>query len=153
MEGGPIMRESRQIEGGTGAAPVQEMQLAGRHSLSVERMADGSEGNLLRLFRKDGQVCLTIEVTEKGPVIKFEGAALTVQAAGDLVVEAERIALAARKELALASGGNLSLHAAGDLTSEARIQTIRAQLGNVNVKANDDVRLDGERVMVNCVET
>jgi hypothetical protein len=38
----------------------------------------------------------------------------------------------------------------GDLKTEARIQEIRARLGNVNVSANDDVRIDGERVMVNC---
>jgi hypothetical protein len=36
------------------------------------------------------------------------------------------------------------------LDSQARIQNITAVLGNVNVKANDDVRMNGERVRMNC---
>ena len=84
------------------------IELAGRHRLTVEQMP---QGNLLRLHGANGQVCLSIEVTEKGPVIRFEGAALTVQAAGDLVVEADRIALHARKDLAVSSGGDIRLSA------------------------------------------
>jgi len=34
--------------------------------------------------------------------------------------------------------------------SLARVQNIKADLGNVNVTANDDVSINGERVRVNC---
>ena len=44
----------------------------------------------------------------------------------------------------------MSLTAAGDLTTQGRTQTIVADLGDVKVKANDDVCLNGERVLVNC---
>jgi hypothetical protein len=32
----------------------------------------------------------------------------------------------------------------------ARIQNITAELGNVNLQANDDVKIDGERILMNC---
>ena len=44
----------------------------------------------------------------------------------------------------------MKLAATGDMQLEARVQDITATQGNVNVKANDDVCLHGERVKVNC---
>lgn len=130
--------------------PGTRIDLAGGHELVVTSVADV---DVVQLVAQNGSVCLSIELTEAGPILRFEGAALRLRASGDLVVEAERLALVGRSALALETGGDLSIRARGDLTSEARIQTITADLGNVNVKANDDVRLDGERVLVNCVDT
>jgi hypothetical protein len=123
------------------------MELVGRHQLLVERTPSA---NVLRLLGKNGEVCLSIEVTQAGPVLRFEGAALKLEASGDLMIEAERLAFVGRSEVVLDSGGDLLVHAERDLHSKARIQNITADLGNVNVKANDDVRINGERVRVNC---
>jgi uncharacterized protein (DUF2345 family) len=106
-------------------------------------------GNVLRLFAADGQTTLTVLITPAGPVLQFSGG-LEIQAEGDLAVSGKRLALHGREGVAISTGGDLSLHADRDLHSLARIQNITADLGNVNVKANDDVRLNGERVMVNC---
>ena len=132
------------------AAPRERIELAGGHELVVSGALDR---NVVELVAQNGQIRLSIEVSDAGAVLSFEGAALRLQAKGDLVIEAERLALVGRSAVALETAGDLHLRAHGDLTSEARIQTIRAELGNVNVKANDDVRLDGERVLVNCVDT
>jgi hypothetical protein len=129
---------------------LASIPLAGSHQLTVER---SRAGNLLTLRGAKGQLCLSIEITEKGPILRFEGAALRLEVGGDLSISADRLALNARSELALTTQGELRITAQGDLVSEARIQTIKAQLGDVNIKANDDVRVNGERVMVNCVET
>ncbi len=126
------------------------IDLAGRHQLVVQSSPDV---NILQLFGQNGQVCLSIEITEAGPILRFEGAFLRLQAVGDLAIEAERLALVGRSGLILESGRDLHVRAERDLTSEARIQNITAVLGNVNVRANDDVRIDGERVRVNCVDT
>ena len=48
------------------------------------------------------------------------------------------------------SPANASLVVAGDLETYARVQHHTATLGNVNIRANDDVRLNGERVRMNC---
>jgi len=107
-------------------------------------------GSILRLSGADGQLTLSIRITPAGPVLHFGGAGLAIQAEGDLAVSARRLVLHGQEGVTVASGGDLTLHADRDLHSKARIQNITADLGNVNLKANDDIRLNGERVMVNC---
>lgn len=125
----------------------QELELRGEQRLRLER---GPDGDLIQLCDARGRLTLSIQVTDSGPVLRFEGQGLRIQAAGELTLEAEELRLHGRKGLNLTTGGDLALVADGDLASEARIQEIRARLGNVNIEANDDVRIDGERVMVNC---
>jgi hypothetical protein len=73
-----------------------------------------------------------------------------LQATGDLAVSAGRLALHGRDGVAITSDGDVTVQTPGDLSTSARSQNITAELGNVNVKANDDVKINGERVLVNC---
>jgi hypothetical protein len=98
----------------------------------------------------DGRVQLSITLTADGPVLRLEGTGLKIQTAGTLALDAEQIALHGRRGVAISSGGDASITVAGDLEARARIHNIVAELGNVNVRANDDVKLNGERVMMNC---
>ncbi len=116
-------------------------------------VASDRGSSLLQIIDRTGQVSLTIVVTPDGPVLKVEGKRLIIQAEGDLGLEAEHLVLHARQQLVLSSGGDVAVRAAGDMQLNARIHNISATLGNVNVKANDDVRLNGERVLVNCDDT
>ncbi|HEY0137070.1 MAG TPA: hypothetical protein VGB85_23465 [Nannocystis sp.] len=127
--------------------PEPQIELAGQHRVEIRR-APGSD--TLELIGRDGRLVLAIEISERGPVLRFEGPALTLRASGELALEARHLTLRADESLALVSGGDLHLVAAGDLHSTARIQTITAELGDVKIEANDDVRIDGERVLVNC---
>lgn len=133
-------------EGESPSTPAA-LDLLGNHRIAVRRDPDL---DTVELIGRDGKVVLAIEVTEAGPVLRFEGAGLTLRAAGELNLEARRLTLRAEESLALKTGGDLDLAAAGDLRSTAREQTITAELGDVRVEANDDVRIDGERVLVNC---
>lgn len=126
---------------------VRSLELSGGQRLLLERSPCE---DVVSFVGRDGRVSVVIHVTEQGPVLRFEGARLAIQAAGELSLEADHLSLHARKGLRVSSGGNLALHASGDLESTARIQTITADLGNVSLKANDDVKLNGERVLVNC---
>ena len=134
------------------AACVEEQVLAlqGGHQLALVR---AREQDLLHIRDSGGQTVLTVEVTDRGPVLRFEGASLAIEARGDLSISAETLRLCGRSELALESQGDVRLDTPGDLHATARIHNIRASLGNVNIGANDDVRLNGERVLVNCDET
>ncbi|HEY8377051.1 MAG TPA: hypothetical protein VIK91_11205 [Nannocystis sp.] len=123
------------------------LELAGQHRIEVRRDA---AADTVELIGRDGKVVLAIEITESGPVLRFEGAGLTLRAAGELALQARRLTFQAEEALALQTGGDLDIAAAGDLRSIARAQTITADLGDVRVEANDDVRIDGERVLVNC---
>ena len=80
-------------------------------------------------------------------MLRFEGAGLTLRAAGDLTLEARRLTLHAEESLALSTGGDLDVTVTGDLRSTARTPTITADLGDVRVEANDNVKIDGERVL------
>src|SRR5262249_54161894 len=110
------------------AEGVQRLPLAGHHHLLLERRSSSST---LWLVGSGGQVRLAIEVTADGPVLRFEGCGLQIQVAGDLAIEAGRLALHGREGLSLTSGGELCVDAAGDLHSQARVQHIEAVLGNV----------------------
>ena len=123
------------------------LALVGGQQLVVEEQP---AANLLKILSADGRLTLSIRVTPSGPVLHVEGAGLMIQADGDLAVSAGRVAIHARDGLALSTGGDAHIHAVGNLHTSGRMQTITADLGNVNVKANDDVKLNGERVLVNC---
>ena len=112
--------------------------LAHNHSLVVEPTAGGS---VLRLFAADGKQTIALRVTAAWLELEFVGG-LSLKTEGDLSLSARRIDLNATE--------GMSLTTAGDLKTTGRSQTIVADLGDVKLKANDDVRVNGERVLVNC---
>jgi hypothetical protein len=126
--------------------PLRTLPLVGGQSLSVE---DAPEGCILRLLDPEGRSRLTIEITSEGPVLRLEGA-LKLEVEGDLSLAARRLALHADERLELSSGGDLHLQAAGCAHSRALVQTIEATTGDVQVVANDRVRLKGELIKLNC---
>ena len=122
------------------------LELAGHQTLVVE---NDSRGSVLRIVDPRGRVTLRVEVTEDGPVLCFDSG-LQVRAEGNMDFEAQRVTIRGREGVSIKSGADVNIRAAGDLHSEARIQTVRARLGNVNLHANDDVKLRGERIRLNC---
>jgi hypothetical protein len=130
-----------------GATTCETIDLIDDQRLIVERRPSDS---LIRIVGGNGRVSLTIEVTAAGPLLRFEGLSLRIESDGDLGIGARRIALHGREGVVISSGGDASIEAVGDLSTAAAEQNISARLGNVNVKANDDVRLGGERIKLNC---
>lgn len=129
------------------AHAVQILELVGKQTLTIERR---EHENILQIMSPDAKVRLSIQVTESGPVLYFEGANLKIKASGDLAIEAQRIGLFGQNGIGIASGGDVDILAQGNLQTRATIQNITSTLGNVNVQANDDVCLVGERIRVNC---
>lgn len=97
----------------------------------------------------DGRVCLKVTLTPEGPRVELDSVSLSIAARGDLTMSCENMELRAEKDLALSAGGDVTLRAEGELSTEGLSQTIRASRGDVQVKANDDVALDGERIRLN----
>ncbi len=116
------------------------------YRLTVEQ---SERGSLIRLINADGNEPLRIELGPRGPVL-YVGSNLAIAVAGQLQLAAERVDIHVREGLALRSEGEISLHCEGDLVSVAREHDIRARLGDVRLEANDDVKLLGERVRLNC---
>lgn len=125
----------------------ETLELIGNQKLVVERTPTD---NTLKVFSSDGHLCFSISITSAGPVLRFESQQVVLESAGDVALAAKRLVLHGREGVVVSTGGDLRICAAGDLSSEARVQDITARLGNVNVKANDDVKLTGERIKMNC---
>ncbi len=121
--------------------------LVGGQRLVVEQQ---NASNVLKLIAADGRLCLSIRITPDGPILMCEGGNLAIESTGVLSLAAERVAIHAREGMSLTTDGDMYFKSEGDSHSEARTQHVTACLGNVNLKANDDIRLNGERVMVNC---
>ncbi|HYT93458.1 MAG TPA: hypothetical protein VEL76_32370 [Gemmataceae bacterium] len=128
------------------ATETQTLSLAHECTLVVARQP---AGDVLRIVGPDGRNSLTILLTPAGPVLQFDGS-LMLQASGELALSAGRLALHGREGIAITSDGDVTVQTPGDLSTTARIQNITAELGNVNIKANDDVRMNGERIKMNC---
>jgi len=128
---------------------AHDIELVGGQRLVVEHH---STGDIIQIVAGDGRMGMRIRVTPAGALLELEGMDLKIQTAGDLAIEADRLALHGRSSVAVTTGGDAILYAAGDMHSRARVQNITADLGNVNVTANDDVSINGERVRVNCDE-
>lgn len=128
------------------------------HQLIIQR--DGGGEETIQLTGKNGEATITIIMAEDGPVIQCSGAAIQLKAANKLSLHSPNIELNASESINLQTQGDLEQtvdgnfyqHVKGDAHRQARIQNITADLGNVNVKANDDVKIDGERVKLNCTE-
>jgi hypothetical protein len=104
-----------------------------------------------------GEIQLKIELTADGPVLRFHEAALELQVEGNLRIESERLSLHGRSQVEIRSGGDLQQHAQGHLDASAGGRArlaghdvrVAATRGDVGIKANDDVRVDGERIWLN----
>ena len=136
----PVPAPPQQIEEPEGEADclVGPVQL-GSYALHIERLATG---HVLRLLGPEGEKSLEIALTPQGPVLRLHSG-LRMDLLGDLMLEARHVSLHGREGLTLTSGTDAAIVAAGDLVA-------RAELGDLALRANDDVRLDGERIRMNC---
>jgi len=110
---------------------------------------ENDSADILRLTTADNKVCLQIILTPKGPVVELQSASLTLAAQKDIKLTCESLEIETKKELAIKSGGSIKQLAQGPIETEGFSQSIVARRGDVAVKANDDVRIDGERIRLN----
>ncbi|HEY2731002.1 MAG TPA: hypothetical protein VGK52_13755 [Polyangia bacterium] len=114
--------------------------------LHVERR-DG--GGVLKLMAADGSLPLQITITKEGAVLHL-GRGLSVLVDGPVALEMEALSIHAHQGIDVKTDGPMAIRANGDLLTEGAAQTIVARKGNVDVTANDDVTLHGERIKMNC---
>ena len=122
-----------------------EMALSAGYRLSTEVAERGQE---LRLHAPDGKICLKITLAPEGPLVELSSAALSVEAHGAVKVACESFEVAARKGVALRAGGDVTVDAEQAILTSAFEQAHVARRGDYRLKANDDVRVDGDRKSV-----
>ncbi len=135
---------------------------AGARSLALRdggrvRLSTEPAGETLRVVSAGGEVRLEVLVTPEGAVLRLAGPRVSIEAEGALAVRcasfevrAEQISLGASGEVSLAAGRGLELHAGHDALVSAQAVKVEARRGELALQANDDVALNGERVLLNC---
>ena len=111
----------------------------------------------LTVIAPDGRLCLRIRLLAEGPVIEVQSPSIHMVSTGALRLDCESLTVNAEREIALNAGGRLQQTARGDVRvqaggafdCEADAQRLWARLGDLTLEANDDVSLDGERVLLN----
>src|SRR5690606_1773062 len=121
------------------------------------KLTISQEGSQINIMNESGQH-ISIDISEKGLSLHTNAENLHLQANKEINLSAEKIILDAEKEINLKSKGNIITAAEKNTLQESGLvhknvaedQKIIANLGSVEVKANDDVKIDGERVLFNC---
>ena len=147
---------------GDALTPVSKRETIGREAAKGDERPGGTvvmladEGDRLLVTGPDGRTELAIRLTREGPVVELRGASLELVDTRRVALKCESFVVEATDEIALKSKGtlhqkatDLRVDASGQVDVEARAVAIQARLGCVNVKANDDVNIDGERIFLN----
>lgn len=136
------------------ALAAQSVVLPSGRAIEVE---SEPEMDVLRFRAPGGECVLTIHLTDAGPVVRVAAEALEVRAAKRLSLDCEEFHLRASGAAAIDVGGDLqervggSAHRVvrGDAIIEAQHARVEARPGGIELRANDDVRVTGERVLLN----
>lgn len=137
--------------------PIYERPLKKGHSLAI---LQNEEADVVQVRNAQGITLFTIEVSEQGTNLIVSAENIQVNAKKNLSFTAENVSIKSRNETTMECGGNLvhkimgnaTTNIDGDNVQEAKAHLIKANLGDVKIKANDDVKLNGERVKLNCDE-
>jgi hypothetical protein len=112
-------------------APVQTVLPSGR---TVQITLDGNEQ--IQVFAPGGELEVSLQFTDTGPVLRLRGARLELEAPEDIQVRCGKFAVQSREETTLHSDGNINITAGGEM----------------RVKTDKATHIDGEMLYLNCEE-
>ena len=112
---------------------------AGGRTVRLRRETDS---DLLHVEAPDGRVEMEIRFTDDGPVLRFPSAGLRMETDQDVELACRDFRVRARGEVELEAGETARVEGYG-----VRVESRRA---DVRIRANDNVRVDGERILLNC---
>ena len=121
----------------------------------VSRLSASQEQ--LTISAPTGEVELAIRLTRQGPVLQFSGESIELSADNNITLKCNHFELCAEEGVDIKSGGDFNQIIKGDrcdktdgsFSNIAKKHAVEASLGDIKLKANDDVYLDGERVYLN----
>jgi hypothetical protein len=132
------------------AAPSTAM--ASGHSVRVD-----PTGNRLQITSPTGRVELTVRCTDRGCVLEFCEGEIQLRSTSKIAVQCDELTLQARSRMELETLGELKTRVGGDhettVAGRAKFEAddveLRARHGDAYVHANDNVRLVGEKILLN----
>ncbi|MFH1764450.1 MAG: hypothetical protein ABIF09_09685 [Gemmatimonadota bacterium] len=126
----------------------QKLVIHRTHSLPPA--PSGESEDCVRLLDSEGATSLTIRVGAGGTVIELGGGPVALNVEGDLAISSRRLMLHGREEVTITSDADVRIEAQENALIKAKRQEIIATRGDMKVYANDDVKIDGERIRMNC---
>lgn len=108
-----------------------------------------NEANELVVRTPDGRLCLRVSMELHEFVVECVAGGLRLRSSQTVQLEAPNIALCAETDMHLHAGRNMHLHAGGEVNVQADALELEATRGDAVLMANDDVRIDGERIRMN----
>ena len=106
-------------------------------------------GQSLVVQSADGQARLRVTLADGELVVECLGGRTRLHATGALALSADTLALEARGSMQLCAGGDLQVRAGGRVDLQAGELSLEATRGDALLTANDDVRIEGERIRMN----
>jgi hypothetical protein len=134
---------------GEPSAALAKLSVALPSGRRLAASVDASGADVIRVHTRGGECVLTVRVTDEGPVLRFSGAALEIDATRSIDLSCETLRLSATGDASIEVGGDLTERVGGGVRREARSMAIEARPGGIVMKANDDLDLKGERVLLN----
>ncbi|XXT18517.1 hypothetical protein WME94_50635 [Sorangium sp. So ce429] len=109
----------------------------------IEVIPQGDSARL-RVIDANARTGLDLEiiVTPAGPIVRVRAQAVELDAVDAVAVHCEQFKVEARGAIALRAGGAATL--------EASAVNVEARVGGAVIRANDDVQLLGEQILLNC---
>jgi len=108
-----------------------------------------NEPDFLQIKAPDGTICLNIKVSSQGPQVELQAASLSIKTKDNLSLNCKNFDISTHNNINLHSGGDVSLTAKGVIKSQGFSQELRAAKGNISAYANDDIDINGERILLN----
>lgn len=135
-------------------APARVVPLSSGRSLEI---AEEAAGERILVRAAEGQILVSIRLTDDGPVLSLSGASLEIAAARALSLSCDTLRIHAAQDATIDVGGCLHERVRGSAVREAgrsarttaREVKVEASPGGVEIRANDDVDIVGERVRLN----
>lgn len=134
---------------GHAKSSLSSLELQAGYALEVSDGVGAGGLQKLDVRAPDGKICLSITIGPDGPRVELSAASLSISAKGAIELEGEQVKLASRGDLVLKSGGDLIVEADKAIEMTAFEAKIAATTGDLMLEANDDVRVDGERIRLN----
>lgn len=131
-----------------GIVDAQRLDLGVSGLLDVAAGAIDHPGTVV-VRTADGTPRLTLTISASEILLDCVSGATRLRIAGALTVDADRVQLSATNDMALHCGGDLTLSAGGRIDAVAQRVSLEATRGDALITANDDVRIEGERIRMN----
>lgn len=118
------------------------------HVLEIVPLSDAA---VITLRSASSAVLLSFEVaiTPAGAVVRGKAAALEIDASR-VATRCDEFLVDARERIELRSRGTITQSAEGTVRVTGGDMEVDASVGGVRVRANDDVQLLGEQILLNC---